>query len=86
MIDSNQTFTKIMPMDWQQISWPWNVAQGHISRIVISSYYQTDLNQIFFSNYDAATGVVAAGPHFLTLDNSLLYVHAPPPPKAFICR
>ena len=39
------------------------------------SYYQTDLNKIFFSNDDTANGVIAfmcIGTHFCTVDNCLL--------------
>ena len=68
--------------DWQQsdtLADLENEGQGHILQSNIS-YFQTSLNQIFFSNDDAHTGIVAvmcAGSHFFTLDNCLLYMDTP---------
>ena len=54
-----------------------NVGQGHISQRVLLSYYQTDLNQMFFMNDEASTLIVTLmceDLHFFTLDNCLLYI------------
>ena len=40
------------------------------------SYCQTNLNQIFLKNGDAATAFMCAAIYFFTLDNYLLYMDA----------
>ena len=49
--------------------------------------YKTDLNQIVFMIDDAIIRIVAlmcAGPHFITLDNCLVFMYAPHKPAIYL--
>ena len=68
--------TKVSSVDLE------NIGQGHISKRVISQFL-TDLNQIFFKNDDAATGLsrlCVPAQILFTLDNCLLNMDAPHKP------
>ena len=88
--DFNKTFTKmpLLGMANKRVTSAdlENVEQGYISKRVIFRCYQTELNQMFFMNDDASGIVVLilAGPHFLTLDNCLLYMDAPQKPVIYL--
>ena len=62
----NQTFTKIMQLGLATKAWH-QLALKMQGKVTLSniSYCQTDLNQIFFKNNDATTGIVVYRPSFL---------------------
>ena len=89
--DFNKTFTKMILLGLKrnasyQLTLKVQV-KVTVHKEYYLSYYQTDLNQIFFKDDDADSGIVTfmcAGPYFFTTDNCLLYMDAPTN-QPFIC-